>query len=497
MNLLDVYRANAADRGSATALTFVRPPHEGVALTWEGLLGRAAVLRDELREGGVGTGTRAAVMLLDHPDTLPTFLALWELEAIPILADRHWGESIRSSVLAHSGADAIVSVGDRLVVQPGPVGSAGRPPMPASTAVVAYTSGSTGSPKGIPLRHERVVAALQSSASSVNAFCGGPPARVASSMRISGYGVLALHYLWSAMSAAEVVVLPELDLVAARSYWADLAEHQIDRTVLVPPLFELLARASDPGSNEHRPLFVSASGAISPTTHARFQEQFGAVVLNAYGLTELSFACMFGDMDSRGTSTQAVGRPDIVLARLRRPHGEVVLGPGEGELEARGPTVSDGYYDNPEANASLFDGPWIRSGDLARRDETGKYWIVGRLKDAVMKGGHTVYLTEVEEAAVAVDGVLEAVAVRMDLPAGNEDLGLIVRPVEGADLEAQRVKEALDRALGVARNARRVLVTDQPLPRTGPSKIDRRGAEALWADLAKAASARERKRIAG
>jgi acyl-CoA synthetase (AMP-forming)/AMP-acid ligase II len=484
MNLLDMYIANAADRGSDPAVTFALPPHGGLTLSWNDLVDRAGALADELDGAGVGAGTRVATVLVDDPNALPALLAMWRLDAIPVLIDPEWGESIRNGVLSHSRADSILTIGDRLSVEPvGERAFGDRPPLPPNTAMVAYTSGSTAAPKGIPLRHDRLVAAFHSSAGKVSGFRGSPPARVGSSMRLSGFGVLALHYLWSAAFGAEVVVLPRLELTTARSYWTELDRYRIDQTVLVPPLFELLLRASKPAEHECRPLFVNASGPISATTHSRFMERFGAPVLNCYGLTETTFACMVGDTDERGTTTQAVGRPDLVKLRLRREDGSEVVGTGEGEIEVRGPTVSDGYYDNDEANAALFDGPWLKTGDLGRRDETGKYWIVGRLKDAVMKGGSTVYLTEVEEACVALEGVLEAVAVRADLPGGIEDLGVIVRPVDGVAADGSELKTALDKALGASRSPRRVVVTDRALPRIGQNKIDRRSAQALWSEL--------------
>lgn len=494
MNLADMYRANAADRGSDRALTFARPPHEGLSLSWRELLDRADSLEEPLRVAGVGAGSRVAVELADHPDTLPALIATWRLDAIPILVDPEWGRSIRTSVLSHSRADVLMTLGEQLTVSPTAAPRRpDRPPLPPNTAMVAYTSGSTGSPKGIPLRHERLVAALHSSAGTVSAFRGGPPERVASSMRLSGFGVLALHYLWSAAFGAEVVVLPRLELATAHGYWADLGRHEIDQAVLVPPLYELLLRASAPPASDRRPLFINGSGPISSMTHERFMARFDVLVLNCYGLTETTFACTVGDTDRRGETSQAIGRPDLVRLQLRDAHGAVVAGPGRGELEIRGPTVSDGYYDNAEANASLFSGPWLRSGDLAQRDESGRYWIVGRLKDAVMKGGSTVYLSEVEEAGVALDGVLEAVAVRVDLPGGGEDIGMIVRPIEGAALDTRQLRAALERALGPARSPRKILLTDRELPRIGQSKIDRRSSRALWSQLLDA-KAEERRR---
>lgn len=483
MNLLDIYRTAAADRGSDAAITFARPPFEGLTLSWSDLMERADSLAEELSDAGVDADARVATMAADHPNLLPTVLASWQLGAVPILVDPLGGESIKSGVISHSRADAIVHVDDRLTVEPVGTRSSDRPELPPATATIAYTSGSTAAPKGIPLQHDRLVAGLHASAASVTSFRGDPPRRVASSIRLSGAGVLGLHFLWSAAFGAEVVVLPPLDLETVGRYWADVERYEIDQAVLVPVLFEVLLRASNPGEHERRPLFINASGPIPGRTHERFMERFDAILLNCYGLTETTFACMVGDTDRPGRTTQAIGRPDLVKIRLRALDGSEVVGPGEGELEVSGPTVSDGYYDFPEGNEALFNGVWLRTGDAARRDETGKYWIVGRLKDAVMKGGATVYLTEVEEACVALDGVLEAVAVRADLPGGIEDLGIIVRPIGESPPDNLQVKQALEQALGTGRSPRKVVFTDKPLPRIGQQKIDRRSAQELWVEL--------------
>jgi acyl-CoA synthetase (AMP-forming)/AMP-acid ligase II len=482
MNLGDVYRTAAADRGSAAAITFARPPFEGVSLSWGDLVEKGDSLAEELRGSGVGAGTRVATMAVDHPNFMPTALALWQLEAIPIMLDPEWGESIQSGVISHSRADMVLRVGDRLEAEEVEDRSSDRPELPPDTAAVAYTSGSTGAPKGIPLRHDRLVASLHSSAGAVTAFRGEPPRRVASSMRLSGAGVMGLHYLWTAAFGAEVVVLPPLDLQTVGRYWADMEEHEIDQAVLVPILFEVLLRLSDPGEHKRRPLFINASGPIPPRTHEKFMDRFGAVLLNCYGATETTFACSVGDTDHPGRTTQAIGRPDLVRIRLTDPDGAEVIGPGEGELEVYGPTISDGYYDNDEANESLFNGAWLRTGDMGRRDENGKYWIVGRLKHAVMKGGSTVYLNEVEEAAADLEGVLESAAVRADLPGGIEDIGIIVRSWE-EEPDAAPIKAGLDKALGAGRSARKVVFTDQPIPRTTQYKIDRVAAQQLWEEL--------------
>ena len=171
-----------------------------------------------------------------------------------------------------------------------------------------------------------------------------------------------------------------------------------------------------------------------------------------------------------------------VEARVRTGDG-TLLGPrvGRGELEITGPSLSDGYYDNPVGTAGSFlpDG-WLRTGDLVEVDAQGHYAIVGRLKDAVMKGAFTVYLNEVEAAACALDGVVEAGGLKLVLPGGTEDLGLVVRVEPGAELTRNAVKAFVSDRLGRQRAPRRVVLTTDPLPKVGHGKLDRRGLATLW-----------------
>ncbi|MFD7671277.1 class I adenylate-forming enzyme family protein [Streptomyces anulatus] len=130
-----------------------------------------------------------------------------------------------------------------------------------------------------------------------------------------------------------------------------------------------------------------------------------------------------------------------MTARLRDASGAVVdgVGVGVGEIELSGAQVFTGYYRNDAATAqSLVDG-WLRTGDIGRRDEEGDYHLVGRSKDAVMKGGYAIYLNEVEAAASAHPQILEAAALALRLADSTEDIGCLVRLVDGGDVSADEV----------------------------------------------------------
>src|SRR6185436_24694 len=235
-------------------------------------------------------------------------------------------------------------------------------------------------------------------------------------------------YTWAVCAGAAVVVLPQLDIRTARGYWHRIEQHHVDQMFLVPPLIELLNHvAAPPASGLLPPICITGSSPLSRQTQERFQRRFKIGLLNAFGLTESMCACFFGEYDEQGMGRNTIGWPALLKARLRDLSGRLVEGPGEGELELSGPTLFDGYYRNPQATAAAFLGTWFRTGDLLRRDERGSYSTIGRLKDVVMKGSYAIYLNEIEEAAVDIDGVREVAAVPLQLPDGGEDIGLIVR----------------------------------------------------------------------
>src|ERR1700709_858397 len=117
MNLRDMYTATAADRGADPAITFTAPPFTGLTLTWSDLIDRADAFAEDLSSTGIGSGSRVATVLVDHPNALPALLGMWRLDAVPVLMDPQWGESIRDGVLSHSRADAIVTIDERLGVE--------------------------------------------------------------------------------------------------------------------------------------------------------------------------------------------------------------------------------------------------------------------------------------------------------------------------------------------------------------------------------------------
>lgn len=477
--LLSQYSALASEQPDQLALVFERGEHRGRRLSWGQLWERGESLCQQMRANGVHQGGRCAVILADHPDTVPTLLALWQLDATAVLIDGTWGTTRIENVLRHSGATHVVTLQrgtspERFDARE----AADVPPLPDGTAMLAYTSGSSGDPKGVPITHAKAALTLQTAAAAVAQMRGSAVKRIAAGMRLSASGVLNLHYTWAAFSSATLVVLPELTFASVKNFWAQLQEHQADQLFLVPPLIELLNHGADATGHRRESLTcLTGSAPLSAKTQERFQEKFGLPLHNIYGLSESVCVAFFG-ASSLPQPSNNIGHPRVLHCRLKNADGKLVE--TEGELELCGPTIFTGYYRNPQATAAAFDGRWFRTGDIARRDDAGRYFIVGRTKEAVMKGGFSVYLNEVDEAAENVEGVAEAAAVRCMLPNGGEDVGLIVRLAPGVKLSQLDLLSKLRADLGPQRAPYRVLEVSENLPRAAQHKLDRTALGRIW-----------------
>ncbi|MBM0274295.1 class I adenylate-forming enzyme family protein [Micromonospora tarensis] len=478
--LLERHADLARRRPGEPAINYQREPHIGVTLTWGDLWSRAEEIRTALVRGGARGDRVSALVLADHPDLIPTLLALWQLNSPPVLLDVRWGARLTGSVLAHSTPEFVVEIEPALTVTPtSPPGS--TEPPPADAAFIGYTSGSTGDPKAIVFTHERLHAGTLGNASASTRLRGEPPARIARSMRMSGSGVINLHHTWAAVLGACVVVLPELTVSTARDYWSRLESHGIDQMFLVPQLIEVVNRfAADRDTSVPGPLCFTGSAPLSPRTQDRFQRRFGVPLFNAYGLSETMSAAFFGQLGPDGLATNSIGVPERATARLRGADGQVVTGPGTGEIELTGDQIFQGYYRNPSATAETLVQGWLRTGDIAHRDADGFYHLVGRSKDAVMKGSYAIYLNEVEEAICAHPDVLEAAAVGVRLADSTEDIGCLVRLSDAGTATASELTAWLREELGVQRAPCRLVLTSEPLPRGGQDKLDRPAVIARW-----------------
>ncbi|QKJ18318.1 long-chain-fatty-acid--CoA ligase [Microbacterium hominis] len=360
-----------------------------------------------------------------------------------------------------------------------------RVPGPAvdDIALLQYTSGTTGTPKGAILTH----ASLRANAAQGVAWVPGlvPGAE-------TFYGVLPLFHaygmtlcLTSAMSlGAKLVLFPtfDVDLVAS-------AARTSPPTFLpaVPPIYDRLADAASRGLVDLSTVRFAISGAMSlpAETVRRWEEVTGGLIVEGYGMTESSPIAIGNPMGpTRRPGTVGVPFPSTEI-RVVDPADPTVVRPlGEpGELLIRGPQVFRGYWRRPaETAATLLADGWLRSGDIATVSDDGFVTIVDRLKELIITGGFNVSPTEVEVALETHPDIVAAAAVGLPNARGGEEVVAAVVLREGATLDADAVRDHCRSHLAAYKVPRRVVALDD-LPRSLIGKVLRaRVREQLLAD---------------
>jgi fatty-acyl-CoA synthase len=218
----------------------------------------------------------------------------------------------------------------------------------------------------------------------------------------------------------------------------------------------------------------ACGGAPLPEPLIRTFAERGVLVCNGMGMTETGPTVFLNDPAHAQSKIGSVGKPQMLAeTRIVDAEGATIEGAGEGELQIRGPGVTPGYRDNPEATASAFtkDG-WLKTGDVARRDGDGYYYIVDRIKDMYISGGENVYPAEVERVLVAFDGVLEAAVIGVPDARWGEvgEAYLIARPDMDIDLETL---PAWCRERLAAYKIPRQFNVVEDMPRTAAGKIQK------------------------
>jgi acyl-CoA synthetase (AMP-forming)/AMP-acid ligase II len=447
---------------------------------WGELLDLAAAQGEAMVDAGVPGGSLVAVEGSQGVHCLASFLAVWQRGGAVVPIDPQWGGWLSKRVLSHARVAGYVNASGEVTAADGPA-----TPVGPDWAIISYTSGTTGDPKGVILGHEQLFHAYTAGATELSRVAGSLPKRIACAMRVSGMGVFGIHHLWAALMGATLIMVPELTLFTAASYWSVMVREGAEVTYLVPPLVALLEHAGRPPESGSLPVCLTGGAPLSPALQERFQRRFDTPLFNFYGLTEVGFTAFFGARAADGMAGDEIGLPGTVLARLRDADGHLVAAVGgSGELELAGPALALGYHQDEVAWEEAMRDGWLVTGDIATRSPEGLYRITGRAKDAVMRGGFVIYLHEVEAAALEVPGVVEAGALMLEGADQMEDIGLVVYSDRlSPSSDAQHVRSALVEMVGPGRAPRRVVITNRPLARISQGKLDRRALASQWEQL--------------
>ncbi|MDQ4140125.1 MAG: long-chain fatty acid--CoA ligase [Bacteroidota bacterium] len=335
------------------------------------------------------------------------------------------------------------------------------------TAVIVYTSGTTGKPKGAQLTHSNL---------AFNAIVSTDLFKMTSADRtiivLPLFHIFAMTCLMNAVvyRAAHGILLPKFD---AETVFGLLQKHEISIFVGVPTMYWALLHYTNDNFDydkiaQNMRLAVSGGAALPVRVLEDFQKRFNVPILEGYGMSEGSPVVTFNQIEV-GTKPGSIGTPvwGVEVKLVDEKDQEVPVGQ-KGELLYRGHNVMKGYYNKPAETEEVLRGGWMHSGDVAIKDEDGFYYIVDRTKDIIIRSGLNVYPREIEEVLMKHEAVSLVAVIGVPNEKLGEEIKAFVVLKEGKYASADELKEFSRNNMAAYKYPREIeMVKSLPMSATG------------------------------
>jgi acyl-CoA synthetase (AMP-forming)/AMP-acid ligase II len=471
-------------------------PEEGTRTTYRSLKEQVEVLAAQLRASGLQPGDAVAIVLPNGLEHLVAFLTVTRarLIAAPLNPGykveefRFYLEDIGAGTVivppgshaAHEAAHhlglrvwtALRDIAGRVHIEgDGFVSRAtGSPeaPLPDDIALFLHTSGTTSRPKGVPLTHANLLASIRNIADHYRLTPEDVGLVVMPLFHVHG---LIGATLSTMLSGGIVVVPPRF---SASAFWPTVHAQRVTWYSAVPTIHQLLLnRAESDGAPTQSGLrFIrSCSAALAPTTLGELESRFAAPVLEAYGMTEASHQMSSNPLPPAVHKAGTVGQGTNVEVAIMDDAGGLLSAGAPGEVVIRGPNVTRGYHNNPEANAAVFTNGWFRTGDRGVLDSDGYLTLIGRIKELINRGGEKISPLEVDAVLQAHPAVAEVATFAAPDPKYGEEVHAAV--VLKGDATVSDLQAHCGRHLADFKVPKVIHILAE-LPRTATGKVQRR-----------------------
>jgi fatty-acyl-CoA synthase len=450
-----------------------------------------------LQAAGVGKGDRVGLIALNSTDVLDIIFATWRIGAVHLALNFRLtapelafivGDAAPSVVIADVAFSELVEAlksdtpatrwiltdglgGDtefeRGAAAAGPVESI-VPMTPEDQAMLMYSSGTTGRPKGVVLTHGNILAAVINEAINFEAdrntvsYAVMPLFHIGAMM---GFSVPAMFFGGTAIVERVFDPARMLDMITREEYG-------VTHFLGLPAIYGALAMQPEYATADFSRVVIAAGGAEPmPEPLLKSWYEHGVPIVEVYGMTEVcGLACSLlrEDIpDKIGSAGKAAMFIDMKIMKSATEEAA----PGEqGEIWMRGANVTPGYWNRPEANEEAFVDGWLRSGDIGRKDAEGFIYIDDRIKDMYISGGENVYPAEVENVLYMLPQVAEAAVVGVPDPKWGEVGCAVVVLKEGESLDLPAVTEHCAQHLARYKHPQKLVIRDE-LPRNATGKV--------------------------
>ena len=455
-----------------------------------------------LARRGIKKGDHVATIFLNGNEVLETYLALMKLGAVIVPLNVRFSAKELHYIVDHSDASALIlshefqstmreikedlpkirqyfmsggeASRDMVALEEIYQGESEQDPSveieEEDIAAILYTAGTTGRPKGVLLSHKNCVWGAVNIACNVDLE--------------SEYRVLMVFPLYHA--AAFMILVSNLFVgctnVTMRSFDPKrvmelIGEEKINRMTFPPTVWNFILQLPELDQYDTQTVRALSSGAESMPLETK--KKLLALFPNAglgetYGMTETSATITTLNPKEVLRKMASVGKPFVnVEIRLVDEHDQDVAVGQVGEILARGPSITAGYYKDPEATSQTLKAGWLQTGDLGRLDEEGFLYIVDRQKDMIITGGENIYPREIEEVLYAHPKILEAAVIGLPDPTWGERIHAVVARKEGESLAEQEVIDYCKAHIASFKKPKSVEFVDR-LPRSPAGKVLKR-----------------------
>lgn len=511
-NLRELY-AQSLEHGDRDFLVYL-----GERLTFAEVHGRAAALADRLlARSELEPGSRVAIAMRNYPEWVVAYMAITAAGMVAVPMNAWWTREEMVYGLQDSGARLLIADQQRhdriapeldaldldvLVARPTgelaaraqDLGSviaeglgAGMPEVavaPEDDAIIMYTSGTTGFPKGAVSTHRAAVSSVLcfESTVAVGALCNPEAAAAAADtppamlLTVPLFHVTGSHaiFLSSFRPGRRMVLMYKWDAEEALRL---IEAERITAFTGVPTMtWEMLQSPNFDDYDTSSLTTVGGGGAPAPPEQVRQVEaRFVGRPGIGYGLTETNAVGAQNSGDDYLQRPRSTGRPPLsVEVEAFDDSGAQCPRGVQGEISIRGPVVFRGYWNRPEATAEVLIDGWFRTGDIGRVDEEGFVYIEDRKKEMVLRGGENVYCAEVEAALYELEGVSEAIVFGVPHERLGEEVAAVIVTRPGADLDRDRVRATLGEHLAAFKVPEHVEFRTRSLPRNAAGKFLKR-----------------------